>query len=244
MKAPNIENLKATIRALHDSITSKVAERGELTDELAALNEAPPDKAAILNFLHGHIDELAAPYPAEINRQLAAFIGNWSKIGHAKKAGIELLSARKSAQTDSKLNPPNLNGIFWLLNEPIKAALAPVIDEMDLPAGISNADRARRLDALNGRLAAIDAELSSLYDECHGLGIALPDTTLSADERETRRRAAVHAESIRRNGTLTILGDVVFPDDKPMPRHAEKPRTSAYQAAELPVDSFRYDEAL
>ena len=240
MKAPNIENLKATIRALHDSITSKVAERGELTDELAALNEAPPDKAAILNFLHGHIDELAAPYPAEISRQLAPFLNNWSKIRHAKKAGIELLSARKSAQTDSKLNPANLNGLFWLLNAPIKAALAQVVADMDLPAGISNADRARRLDALNGRLAEIDAQLTALYDECAGLGIALPPTTLSADERETRRVAAVVAESMRRTPPVRVITEP-FPGDEPLPRHAEKPRTSAYQAAELPVDTFRYE---
>ena len=240
MKAPNIENLSGLIRQLHDSIRCKVAERGELTDELAALNEAPPDKAAILNFLHTHIDELAAPYPAEINRQLAAFIGNWSKIGHAKKAGIELLSARKSAQTDSKLNPPNLNGLFWLLNEPIKAALAQVVGEMDLPGGISNADRARRLEALNGRLAAIDAELSSLYDECAGLGIALPPTTLSADERETRRRAEVHAESIRRTPPVRVITEP-FPGDEKLPKHIEPARKSAYQAAELPADTFRYE---
>ena len=244
MKAPNIENLKATIRQLNDAIKAKVAERVELTAELEKLNTEPPDRAAILELLHSEIDLHASYYPGEIRAQLTPFLNNWSRRDLTRKTRLNLQSAReKPEQRDSTYNPPTTTGIFYLLREPIKAALARVVSEIDLPAGISNSERDRRMTALNERIAAIDCELTGLFDECAGLGIALPDTTLSADERETRRRAAAYAENIKRNGTSRMV-DTPFPGDEKLPKHVEPPRTSAFQCVDLPVNAFRYDEGL
>ena len=231
---PNISTLKTQVNALHGVISAKITERQDLTAEIEAVNSTPPDRQAILELLHGYVDEQAGLYGDELQSQVAPYVEKWQKADYLKKSGFALLSARENPGADIKVSPHNQNGIFFLLKTPIKTALAQAISAMELPAGISNSERQQRLKGLTARLTALDTELSALYEECQGLGITLPDATLSAAEKETRRRAALAADRAAREPATRI---VELPGDRDDSR--KKRNTSeSFSITDIPEGAF------
>ena len=241
---PNISSLKQHIETLRIALTAKIAERQALTVEIAAVNAAPPDKTAVVALLHEFIDEQAAKYPASVKTMVSGFINDWQKGAYLKEQGFPLLQIARKTPDPAVSYSTNPEGLLYLLQEPIKEALGRAIAALDWPGDcLDTSTRLNRLESLQTQLHAIDDELTALYDQCTGFGLSLPDSTLSADERETRRRAALAAQ--RKPNKVEILS-VELPGDKdfnlPKDRWPKDPlltKKSAYDANDLPEDAFK-----
>jgi len=240
---PDFISLKRQIESLHRAISAKITERQTITAEIDAVNSAPPDRQAVVDLLHSYVDEQAAKYPATLKDLTQGFIKNWRKGDLLKTQGLALTHIVRdlNGQLDISLRP---DGLFYLLQQPLKEALARAVAAMELPSeGMDTATRWARLQSLQERLQAVDTELTELYDQCQGFGIALPDGTLPADEKEIRRRAELAA--LQKPSKVEVLTNP-WPGDKDYrgPRAAAAaPRSSAYEANDLPEDAFKLNHA-
>lgn len=240
----DFSNLKKQIETLHSALAEKIAQRQALTAEIAAVNAAPPDKTAVVALLHEFIDEQAAKYPASLQTMVSGFIANWQKGDYLQEAGLPLLHLARIPGDPSRGYSVGPEGLFYLFRATLKDALKQAVGTLEWPAeGLDTPTRLERLSALSERLAAIDSELTALYDQCNGWGLSLPDGTLSAEERETRRRAALAAQRkpnrVERI-TSDLPGDKDFGKPKALrPRDPSASRSSAYEATDLPEDAFK-----
>lgn len=229
-------SLKKQIADLHSAIAEKIAQRQTLTAEIAALNAAPPDKTAVVALLHQFVDEQAAKYPASLQMMVSGFVNNWQKADYLKRLGLPLLHTAKNLHDPNQGYSASPEGIFYLLRAAIKDAVEQAVDTLEWPAeGVDTSTRLERLNGLSARLSALDCELTTLYDHCAGLGLALPDTTLSAEERETRRRAALAAQ--RKPNKVEILS-VDLPGDTDFNRPKSQRARSTESPAEQPNVAF------
>lgn len=220
----NLSAIRDQIQSLSSTIQSKIDERRRLTQQIEAIHGAPPDRQAVVALLHSHVDELAATYPPALRRQIEPFLANPAKGEFIKKHVLSLLQTSTKPMVTEVGVPAPPTGIFYLLSEPIKAALAAAVDQMELPPGLPSDQRREQLDALQARLAVVDSELRELFDAAAGLGIALPTEALSATEKETRRKLAAAAARAAQEPAMTEIPEL--PGDEP---GAKPPRTTAYE---------------
>lgn len=215
-------SLKRQIENLHTAISQKITDRQAITAEIAAANAFPPTRTDVVDLLHGWIDEQAAKYPASVKTMVAGYLANWQKGDYLKEQGFPLLQIARKTGDPTLGYSINPDGLLYLLQEPIKEALERVILALDWPSdSLDTKTRLERLESLQTRLQAIDSELTELYDQCQGFGLSLPDSTLSPDEKETRRRAALAANRTPNRVevlTTTLPGDKDF--DLPKSRRA------------------------
>lgn len=231
-------SLKQQIASLHSAISKKIDERQALTAEIAAVNAAPPDKTAAVALLHQFIDEQAAKYPASVKKMISGYLADWQKGAYLKEQGFPLLQIARKTPESALSYSTNPEGLLYLLQEPIKEALERVIAALDWPRdSLDTPTRLTRLETMQTRLQAIDCELTALYDQCAGVGLSLPDSTLSPEEKETRRRAALAAQ--RKPNKVEIL-TVDLPGDKDFVRpKSRRDQSTEYSAADRPNIAFR-----
>jgi len=219
----SISSIKKQLTDLHQVIQDKIDERRRLTEEIDAINAAPPDQQAVVDLLTGFIDERADSYPSCLKHHIQGFLNNWRKGDFIKQQDIPLLhTSVKPTVTELGVLPPP-NGLYYLLRDTLKAAVTRAVSEMDVDwtGGLSTAERLKKLTALNNQLQVVDSELRSLYDDCSGLGITLPNETLSAEEKEARRRVALVTERLAKEPRVEVI-DACLPGDEDF--HLAKPR--------------------
>ena len=220
MSALNFDALKKQVAALSTAIAGKQAERAAIAAEMAAVNSAPVAKSDLKQIVAAWIDESAGKYAAGLKIALEPFQANWTKAP-TKDNPLELLHRIMFRNTAGVHVTPGPEGLFFLLNEPIKAALSKAIDELDLPAGLDKAARTAQLKSLASQMGAIDNELAELTDLANSAGINAQFREDLPHEREAKRlaalaekRAAEEAKRRERQESMPV-DDSAFNDGKP-----------------------------
>ena len=220
MSTLNFDALKKQVAALSTAIAGKQAERASIAAEIAAVNSAPASRGDLKQMVFDWVDASAAQYTQGLKIVIEPFIGNWTKAP-TRDNPLELLHRTMFRNTAGVHVTPGPEGLFFLLNEPIKAALSKAIDELDLPAGLDKAARTAQLKSLASQMGAIDNELAELTDLANSAGINAQFREDLPHEREAKRlaalaekRAAEEAKRRERQESMPV-DDSAFNDGKP-----------------------------
>ena len=221
----NFDALKKQVAALSTAVAGKQAERAAIAAEIAAVNSAPASKADLKQMVFDWVDSSAAQYSKGLKLALEPFIGNWTR-GPTRENPLELLHRITHRNVAGVHVTPGPEGLFFLLNKEIKAALSDAVDGLELPDGLDRETRTARLKELASQMGQIDAELAELTDLANSAGINAQFREISQEEREAARltalaekRAADEAARKARQAEMPC-GD--FPTDK----ETFKPRPS------------------
>ena len=237
----NFDALKKQVAALSAAVAGKQSERAAIAAEIAAVNSAPASRADLKQMVFDWVDASAAQYTRGLKIAIEPFIGNWTKAP-TRDNPLELLHRTMFRNTAGVHVTPGPEGLFFLLNEPIKAALSKAIDDLDLPAdGMDKATRTERLKSLSSQMGQLDAELAELTDLANSAGINAQFREISQEEREAARltalaekRAADEAARKARQAEMPC-GD--FPTDKETfkPRPSEQ---SEFEKGQARIDAL------
>ncbi len=240
MSGLNVEQLRRQVTALANAVAGKQAGRTAIANQIAAVNAMPASKADLKEMVAGWIDDSAAQYSKGLKIVLEPFQNNWSR-GPTAQNSLELLHRVTGRNAAGLHVTPGPEGLFFLLNAPIKAALSTAIDGLDLPDGIDKADRTARLKELSAQLGQIDAELAELTDLANASGINAGDFEVATEVREARRLAALAekraADEAKRRERQDSMPCGDFPDD----RQTIRPRTSdmsPFEAGQARIDAI------
>lgn len=221
MSALNFDALKKQVAALSTAVADKQANRAAIAEQIAALNALPASKNDLKAMVAAWIDDSAAQYSKGLKLALEPFIGNWTR-GPSKENPLELLHRINHRNTAGIHVTPGPEGLFFLLNEPIKAALSKAIDNLDLPEGIDKATRTEQLKSLASQLGQIDFELAELTALANASGINAGDFEVAPEVREARRLSALAEKRAMDEAARKARQDSMpcsdFPDDKPARR--------------------------
>ena len=220
MSALNFDALKKQVAALSTAVAEKQNQRASIAAEMAAVNSAPASRADLKQMVFDWVDASAAQYSKGLKLALEPFIGNWTR-GPTKENPLELLHRINHRNTAGIHVTPGPEGLFFLLNKEIKAALSDAVDGLELPEGLDKADRTERLKQLASQLGQIDSQLSELTDLANSAGINAQFREISQEEREAvrltalaERRAADEAKRRERQESMPV-DDSAFNDGKP-----------------------------
>ncbi len=187
--------LKDQVQALAAEVSEKLAERAALADDLAQVLNAPPAKSDILQMVKAWIDESAELYRAGLAIQLEPFMRRPNRKADRTTAALELLHTTLKRDP---LHGPQVTaspeGLFFLLREPLTAALVRAIDDLPFDDFALDAEtRERRAAELTEKLTALDKQLDELADFGAAAGVNLPRRELTAAEKDARKAAATLA---------------------------------------------------
>ena len=236
----NFDALKKQVAALSTAIAGKQAERAAIAAEIATVNAAPASRADLKQMVFDWVDASAAQYTRGLKIAIEPFIGNWTKAP-TRDNPLELLHRTMFRNTAGVHVTPGPEGLFFLLNEPIKAALSKAIDDLDLPAdGMDKATRTERLKSLSSQMGQLDAELAELTDLANSAGINAQFREDLPHEREAKRLSALaekrEADEAKRRERQDSMpcGD---PTDRPLskPRPSEQ---SEFEKGQARIDAL------
>ena len=220
MSGLNIEQLRRQVTALANAVAGKQAERASIAGQIAELNALPASKSDLKAMVSAWIDDSASKYAAGLKIALEPFQANWTK-SPSKDAPLELLHRIMFRNTAGIHVTPGPEGLFFLLNKEIKAALSSAVDGLDLPEGLDRETRTTRLKELSAQMGQIDAELADLTDLANSAGINAQFREDLPHEREAKRlaalaerRAADEAKRRERQESMPV-DDSAFNDGKP-----------------------------
>ena len=240
MSALNFDALKKQVVALSTAIAGKQAERAAIAAEIATVNAAPASRADLKQMVFDWVDASAAQYTRGLKIAIEPFIGNWTKAP-TRDNPLELLHRTMFRNIAGVHVTPGPEGLFFLLNEPIKAALSKAIDDLDLPAGLDKAERTAQLKSLASQMGAIDNELAELADLANSAGVIAGDFEVAPEVKEARRLSALAekraAEEAKRRERQAEMPCCDFPDDKPLskPRPSEQ---SEFEKGQARIDAL------
>ena len=221
MSALNFDALKKQVAALSGAIAEKQNQRAAIAAEIAELNARPASKSDLKEMVGKWIDDSAAQYVKGLGIVLEPFLRNWSRPPTVQNP-LELLHSVRSRNASGLSVSASPEGLFFLLNGPIKSALDKAIDDLDLPEGIDKADRTARLKELASQMGQLDAELAELTDLANSAGINAQFREDLPHEREAKRLSALAekraTEEAARKARQAEMPCGDFPDDKPARR--------------------------
>ena len=225
MSGLNFDALKKQVAALSTAIAGKQAERAAIAAEMAAVNSAPASKNDLKEMVGKWIDDSAGKYAAGLKIALEPFQANWTK-SPSKENPLELLHRIMFRNTAGVHVTPGPEGLFFLLNKEIKAALSDAVDGLDLPEGLDKAARTAQLKSLASQMGAIDNELAELTDLANSAGINAAFREDLPHEREAKR-LAVLAEKRAADEAVRKARQAEMPcGDFPTDKETFKPRPS------------------
>ena len=225
MSTLNFDALKKQVAALSTAIAGKQAERASIAAEIAAVNSAPASRADLKQMVFDWVDASAAQYSNGLKLALEPFIGNWTR-GPTKENPLELLHRINHRNTAGIHVTPGPEGLFFLLNKEIKAALSDAVDSLDLPDGLDKAARTAQLKSLASQMGAIDNELAELTDLANSAGINAAFREDLPHEREAKRLAVLAEKRAADEAKRKARQDSMPCGDFPSDRQTLKPRPS------------------
>lgn len=193
----NLSALKGQVQALASEVSEKLAERAALSDQLAETLNAPPAKSDILAMVKAWIDESAALYKAGLAIQLEPFMQRPNRKANRSTSALELLhTTLRRDPTHGAQVTASPEGLFYLLREPITAAMIKAIDDLPFDEFALDAEtRERRATELAEKLKRLDEQLDELADFGAAAGVNLPRRELTAAEKDARKAAAALART-------------------------------------------------
>ena len=221
----NFDALKKQVAALSAAVAGKQSERAAIAAEIAAVNSAPASRADLKQMVFDWVDASASQYSKGLLLALEPFIGNWTR-GPTKENPLELLHRINHRNVTGIHVTPGPEGLFFLLNKEIKAALSDAVDGLELPDGLDRETRTARLKELASQMGQIDAELAELTDLANSAGINAQFREISQEEREAARLTALAEKRAADEAARKARQDSMPCGDFPSDRQTLKPRPS------------------
>lgn len=197
------ETLLAKQHELQRRLQGLEAERNKLMREREEIAAAPPAPEELIAALDTLVDREADAYAPSVEALLLRATASTQKIlalddpaaidpdrlareipGNRLAGGLPLLrlgAASDGAEAGAPSGALKDGALFWLFRDAIKAGLRDVVGRMDRPAGLPMAERAAKLEDLDGRIESLEEKIHTMRAEAReALAAARGSTTPAA----------------------------------------------------------------
>jgi hypothetical protein len=163
-----IQTIKAAMGDLSALVSQKQQQREKLLQRLDLLHALPLPKSDILDSLNAVIDEGRADYTHRLGTQLGFYLKN--NRGMDGLPNVPLLAPNSGKGYMDVIG----SSIYGLFGEQIKAALAGIVADLDLPEpGPALSERRAEIERINKELSKIESELEELHAAAESAGVQL-----------------------------------------------------------------------
>ena len=160
----SIADIGSQAASLRDQLEAAKRER----EEVAA---APVPRSELADVLCQWVDKIGDEYPANLVNAVR-HLRDDAEVDPMTRIGAPALLTCSGAGSDQVIRPAVL---CYLLNDAIKDGMRRAADEMPYPApeGLPRAERLKKLEALDKKIAKLEGELLDLLREADAAGVSL-----------------------------------------------------------------------